>query len=134
MMVVVDAHRFGLAALHQLRGRVGRGDAASRCLLVGGNEEDASFDRLNILVQESDGFRIAEEDLKNRGAGQMFGLRQHGLRDLVCADLVRDLDLLSLARADARSVIESGLDRELDESRPRFSGAKTPDFPEAGPG
>ncbi len=107
MMVVLDAHRFGLATLHQLRGRVGRGDRPSSCVLVCGTGAEDATRRLDVLVEESDGFRIAEEDLRFRGAGQLFGTRQHGAFDLVYADLVQDFALLARARADASQLVEA---------------------------
>lgn len=108
MMVVLDAQRFGLAALHQLRGRVGRGSAEARCVLVGNGRSAHMAARLDVLVEESSGFRIAERDMELRGAGELYGARQHGLLDFAHADLTRDLDLLVLAREDARQVVESG--------------------------
>lgn len=99
VMVVEEAHRFGLAQLHQLRGRVGRGFEPGRCDLVCGRKAGRDGrQRLAILARTLDGFRIAEEDLKMRGPGELGGFRQHGLPDLVVADPVADLDLLTRAR------------------------------------
>lgn len=107
VMAVVHAERFGLSQLHQLRGRVGRGPSASHCLLIayGPLGEDA-LRRLDIMVKSGDGFRIAEEDLAIRGPGEFFGARQAGLPDLGAADLVRDRDLLELARDEAARLME----------------------------
>ncbi|MBL9032735.1 MAG: ATP-dependent DNA helicase RecG [Phycisphaerae bacterium] len=108
IMVVEGADRFGLAQLHQLRGRVGRGAGRSVCVLIG-SEEPATPDameRLRALATTSDGFAIAEEDLKIRGPGEMFGERQAGAIGLRVADLSRDLDLVRMAQRDARAWVE----------------------------
>ena len=104
-MVIEHAERFGLAQLHQLRGRVGRGAAASHCLLLhGGNNADAR-QRLEVLVRSTDGFEIAEMDLRLRGPGQVLGTRQSGLPDLALASLTDDGDLLEQARALAQELV-----------------------------
>ncbi len=97
VMMVENAERFGLAQLHQLRGRVGRGEAQSYCIFVQSGKIDRSKERLEILVHSNDGFYIAGEDLKLRGPGDMFGLRQSGLMDFHIADLYQDGDLLQMA-------------------------------------
>lgn len=97
VMMVENAERFGLAQLHQLRGRVGRGDAQSYCIFVQSGKSQSAKERLEILVKSNDGFYIAGEDLKLRGPGDMFGLRQSGLMDFHIADLYQDRDLLKLA-------------------------------------
>lgn len=94
VMVIEDAQRFGLAQLHQLRGRVGRGEEQSYCLLVSEVRDSA---RLNILCETEDGFKIAEEDLKIRGPGELFGLRQHGVPELKLTDLTKDGRLIEYA-------------------------------------
>jgi len=106
VMVIEGAERFGLSQLHQLRGRVGRGSAASHCLLVAGyaKSKDAA-DRLSVMEQSSDGFVIAERDLELRGPGEFLGTRQSGLPELAVANLARDAALLSLAREEAREII-----------------------------
>ncbi len=106
LMVIIHAERFGLAQLHQLRGRVGRGSVQSHCILLHyGAAEDARR-RLAVMVGTNDGFKIAEEDLAIRGPGEFFGTKQSGLPDLKVADIVRDARLLEAARKDAFGLIE----------------------------
>ena len=107
LMVVEDADRFGLSQLHQLRGRVGRGKHKSYCVLFKGKGGGVSSERLEALVKENDGFRIAEEDLKLRGPGDFFGSRQHGLPTLHIADLAASLDVLKEAQAEAARILSS---------------------------
>jgi ATP-dependent DNA helicase RecG len=118
VMVIEHAERFGLAQLHQLRGRVGRGSQASSCLLLYGTPlaENAKA-RLGILRETEDGFRIAEEDLRLRGAGELLGTRQSGLPEFRLADLAVHGDLLAVARDDARLILET--DPDLQSSRGR---------------
>jgi len=102
LMVIEHAERFGLSQLHQLRGRVGRGSKASLCLLVtafGGNSP--AYQRLKVMCETQDGFKIAEEDLKIRGPGDFLGTRQSGLPELRVANLIRDYSILKIAREDA---------------------------------
>jgi ATP-dependent DNA helicase RecG len=105
-LVVEHAERFGLAQLHQLRGRVGRGADASRVVLFHDAQTESARARLKALVDTTDGFRIAEEDLRIRGPGEFLGTRQHGITELVAADLVRDALLLSQARDDAFALVQ----------------------------
>lgn len=105
ILVVEHAERFGLAQLHQLRGRVGRGSHASYCILIAGRRA-SSQERLKVIEQTSDGFRLAEEDLRLRGPGQFFGAMQHGLGDLRIADVLADMDLLLLARRAALTTLD----------------------------
>ncbi|MCK8823601.1 ATP-dependent DNA helicase RecG [Fuchsiella alkaliacetigena] len=107
LMLIVDAQRFGLAQLHQLRGRVGRGEHQSYCVLVADPSTDSGRQRMRIMTRSNDGFEIAEEDLKLRGPGEFFGTRQHGLPDLKIANLLRDADTLELARKEALQMLES---------------------------
>jgi len=106
VMWIENAERFGLSQLHQLRGRVGRGEHPSFCYLVTETENEDSLNRLSVLEHTSDGFVIAEEDLKIRGPGEFFGTRQHGLPEFQSASLVEDLDSLLLARDEAEKVLQ----------------------------
>ncbi|MEI9999227.1 MAG: ATP-dependent DNA helicase RecG [Verrucomicrobiota bacterium] len=105
IMLIENAERFGLAQLHQLRGRVGRGQHASYCVLVGEPKSLESWKRLRIMEETQDGFRIAEEDFKIRGPGNIFGTEQSGLPPLRFASLERDYELLTRARNDAAALI-----------------------------
>jgi len=101
-MVVEHAERFGLAQMHQLRGRVGRGAAKSYCILMTGQRiSPLGEERLNAMVRTQDGFELAELDLSQRGPGEFFGTRQAGLPDFRVANLVRDRQLLELANVEA---------------------------------
>jgi ATP-dependent DNA helicase RecG len=118
MMVVEHAERFGLAQLHQLRGRVGRGSKRSVCVLIGEPVTPEAEQRLKVVASTSDGFALAERDLEIRGPGEVFGTRQAGLPPFKVADLARDMDLLSMARRDAaewisRSPTLSGEDERV---------------------
>jgi ATP-dependent DNA helicase RecG len=108
VMVVEHAERFGLAQLHQLRGRVGRGAAKSYCILVTGERiSEQGEERLNAMVRTQDGFELAELDLKLRGPGEFFGTRQAGLPDFRVANIVRDRQMLELAKQEAARFVES---------------------------
>ena len=106
VMVIEDAHRFGLAQLHQLRGRVGRGDEQSYCVMIcEGNNQD-SITRMTTMASTNDGFVIAEEDLKLRGPGEFYGTKQSGMPELTIADIFRDIPILEIARKEAFAIIE----------------------------
>ncbi len=105
VMLIEDAHRFGLAALHQLRGRVGRGDAQSYCIFVDGGKNKEPNKRLEVLNKSNDGFYIAGEDLKLRGPGDFYGIRQSGDFDFVLADVYQDADVLQMASEDAKEIL-----------------------------
>jgi ATP-dependent DNA helicase RecG len=104
LMVVENAERFGLAQLHQLRGRVGRGKYASSCILISDAQNEEAVRRLKVMCATTDGFRIADEDLKLRGPGDFFGNRQHGLPQLKIADFLSDMTLLREAQDAARDL------------------------------
>ena len=109
LMVIEDADRFGLSQLHQLRGRVGRGQAKSYCIMTSHNRNPETLQRLKALCKTTDGFKIAEEDLKLRGPGDFFGSRQSGLPAFRVADLSFDLGTLKEAQeASAQWIEEHG--------------------------
>ncbi|OGH98510.1 MAG: ATP-dependent DNA helicase RecG [Candidatus Melainabacteria bacterium GWF2_32_7] len=101
VMIIENAERFGLSQLHQLRGRVGRSQEQSYCVLVGDTNSQETRERLEVMVQTNNGFVIAEKDLQIRGPGEFIGTRQSGLPDLILADLVKDAEILELARETA---------------------------------
>ncbi len=107
IMVIEGADRFGLAQLHQLRGRIGRSDAKSFCFLFTETDNETAKSRLEIMARSSDGFEIAEHDLRLRGPGEMFSTRQHGLPDLKIANIVDDFDLLVMARKNAFEMVSN---------------------------
>lgn len=112
IMVIENADRFGLSQLHQLRGRVGRGSDQSYCILVSDSKSDAAKERLKLMKSTSDGFKIADYDLKTRGPGDFFGKRQHGLPNLVIADMLEDMDTLNKCRECAEEMLR--YDSKLD--------------------
>ncbi len=105
VMMIEDAQRFGLAQLHQLRGRVGRGDAQSYCIFVNTSDKKSAQERLDVLVKSNDGFYIAGEDLKLRGPGDLFGLKQSGIMEFKIADIFNDMDLLKEASDTAKALL-----------------------------
>ncbi|MBM3248082.1 MAG: ATP-dependent DNA helicase RecG [Candidatus Omnitrophica bacterium] len=111
VLVIEHAERFGLAQLHQLRGRIGRGQYQSYCILIANPQSPDAISRINAISSMSDGFQIAEEDLKIRGPGEFFGQRQHGLSELKIANPITQLNILQKAREEAMKLIEQ--DRNL---------------------
>ena len=103
MIVIFDSYRFGLSALHQLRGRVGRNNLESYCILI----SDKETKRLDILTKTNDGFKVSEEDFKLRGGGDLFGIRQSGDMNFKIADIKTDYDLMLKAKEDSQSFLQS---------------------------
>ena len=109
VMMIENAERFGLAGLHQLRGRVGRGSAQSYCIFISGTKKEESLDRLKILNNSNDGFEIASQDLKLRGPGELFGTMQSGDLQFLIGDIMVDADILK----EASEFADAYLDHEL---------------------
>ena len=107
VMIIENAERFGLAQLHQLRGRVGRGTVTGEVYLLADAKSAEGKDRMQALVSTNDGFALAETDLRLRGEGQVLGDRQHGLPALRLASVISDAELIELARDDARALVDS---------------------------
>jgi ATP-dependent DNA helicase RecG len=105
-MVVENAERFGLAQLHQLRGRVGRGADKSYCVLITDSASEDAIRRSEIMTETSDGFVIAEQDLMMRGPGEFFGIRQHGLPELKLSDMSRNALMLETVKQESARIIE----------------------------
>ena len=118
ILVVENAERFGLAQLHQLRGRVGRGQHLSTCILISDHSGEETRRRLQVMCATTDGFRIADEDLKMRGPGDFFGSRQHGLPNLHMADLMADMPLVQLAQTSAANRLSADPELSLPENAP----------------
>ena len=106
VMMIENAERFGLSQLHQLRGRVGRGHSQSYCIMVNTSDGEEARERLSILRDSNDGFFIASEDLRLRGPGDLFGVRQSGEMGFLLADIYRDRDLLKPAADEAEALLE----------------------------
>lgn len=120
VMIIENAEQFGLSSLHQLRGRVGRGNEQAHCILVTDNKSKYTKQRMDTMVRTTDGFEIANEDLKLRGPGDFFGSKQHGLPQLKIADIYADTELLSITGKAAEDILES--DRRLEQ--PQNAGIK----------
>jgi ATP-dependent DNA helicase RecG len=131
VMLIEGADRFGLAQLHQFRGRVGRGDQQSYCLLLADSPSDTGVQRLNVIESTQDGFKLAEEDLAMRGPGEFFGTRQSGLPDLKVARL-GDVKVLEEARAVAQEIWQE--DPTLDLPQYRLLATRVEEFWQRGKG
>ena len=117
VMMIENAERFGLAQLHQLRGRVGRGASQSYCIMVNCSGEDGAGERLDILNKSNDGFFIASEDLKLRGPGDIFGLRQSGDMEFRLADIFTDANILKTVSEEVKKLLEEDGELSLEEHR-----------------
>lgn len=117
VMMIENAERFGLAQLHQLRGRVGRGKHQSYCIMVNTSDQDGTQERLDILNRSNDGFYIASEDLKLRGPGDLFGLRQSGDMEFKIADIFTDADMLKTVSVEVNQILEDDPELEREEHR-----------------
>ena len=117
VMMIENAERFGLAQLHQLRGRVGRGDAQSFCIMVNCSHDENTGERLDILNRSNDGFYIASEDLKLRGPGDIFGLRQSGDMEFKLADIFTDANILKRVSEEVDRLLDLDPQLELEEHR-----------------
>ena len=106
-MIVYDASNFGLTSLHQLRGRIGRDGKPSKMLLVSDSKETDDIDKLNVLVNSNDGFKIAEEDLKRRGPGELIGTKQSGLPSFNYVNVIDDFKMFEVARDDATYILKN---------------------------
>jgi ATP-dependent DNA helicase RecG len=115
VMLIENAERFGLSQLHQLRGRIGRGDYPSYCILLGDPAGEAAKKRFDTMSETQDGFRVAEEDMELRGPGEFFGTRQHGLPELRFGNILRDFDIMEEARREAFALV--GRDPRLEDAR-----------------
>jgi ATP-dependent DNA helicase RecG len=120
VMVVYDADRFGLAQLHQLRGRVGRGGGASTCILVADPKSEAGVERMRVMTETTDGFEISRRDLELRGPGDFLGVKQSGLPDFKVADLTEDFRVLEIARSDAARIVGRDDFETNPETRPLY--------------
>jgi len=116
VMVIENAERFGLSQLHQLRGRIGRGSQQSYCIMFC-NSGKIAEQRMKVMCETNDGFKISEKDLELRGPGEFFGVRQHGLPELKIADLASDIQLLVSARNAAQKILETDPNLERDEHK-----------------
>ncbi|PWZ97836.1 DNA helicase RecG, partial [Staphylococcus pseudintermedius] len=108
-MMIYDADRFGLSTLHQLRGRVGRSDFQSYCVLIASPKTETGIERMQIMTQTTDGFELSEKDLEMRGPGDFFGVKQSGLPDFLVGNLVEDYRMLEVARDEAAQLMQSGV-------------------------
>lgn len=117
LMIIENAERFGLAQLHQLRGRVGRGKHKSYCILIYNSKTEVCKERMSIMEETTDGFKISQKDLEIRGPGEFFGTRQHGLPELKVANIFKHMKILKLAQVEARYIIGQDLKLQLEENK-----------------
>ncbi|MDR1942505.1 MAG: ATP-dependent DNA helicase RecG [Endomicrobium sp.] len=115
VMIIQHAERFGLSALHQLRGRIGRGNKQSFCFLAGGAKSENAVQRLNIMIKTCNGFEIAEEDLKMRGPGELIGTHQHGFPEFKAGDIIKDADIIDFTKNFAAKLVET--DKKLENPK-----------------
>lgn len=127
MMLIMDADRFGLAQLHQLRGRVGRGSQASYCVLIASPKNEMGVERMKIMTETTDGFVLSQKDLEMRGPGEFFGARQSGIPQFQVGDIVVDFDLLESARQEAVLIWQKENWWQLPEYQPLFQYLETKD-------
>jgi ATP-dependent DNA helicase RecG len=116
IMVIQNAERFGLAQLHQLRGRVGRGEYQSYCILKYQGSSDLIKQRMNVIEKTNDGFVISEKDLELRGSGEFFGTRQHGMPEFKIANLFEDIDVLKVVQKECEAIIKKDPNIEKPEN------------------
>ena len=117
-MVIENAERFGLAQLHQLRGRVGRGEYASYCVLKYNGGNDIVRQRMEIMTKTDNGFTIAEKDLQLRGSGEFFGTKQHGIPEFKIANLFQDMEALKEVQSLAIKIVNEDPKLEKEENKP----------------
>lgn len=117
LMIIENAERFGLAQLHQLRGRVGRGQHKSYCILIYSSKSDVCSQRMGIMEETTDGFKISEKDLEIRGPGEFFGTRQHGLPELKVANIFKHMKILKIAQQEARYIISEDVKLQSYENK-----------------
>jgi ATP-dependent DNA helicase RecG len=117
IMIIENAERFGLSQLHQLRGRIGRSEYKSTCILISDAQNEEAKRRLNVMTKTTDGFKIADEDLKLRGPGDFFGARQHGLPELKIANMMTDTEVLRETQAAARKITAADSELSLPENK-----------------
>ena len=117
IMVIEDAQRFGLAQLHQLRGRVGRGEYKSYCVLKYEGKGKNTRERMKVMSETNDGFLISQKDLELRGSGDFFGTMQHGIPEFKIANLFTDMDILKLAQAAALKIVNDDMNLEKEENK-----------------
>ena len=115
VMIIENSERFGLAQLHQLRGRIGRGEYKSYCILMNEGRGKVAKERMSIMEKTNDGFLISEKDLEIRGPGEFFGIRQHGLPELKITQFPRDMKILKAAQEVSLEILEKDPELELTE-------------------